>query len=207
MSRQSDQELADQIVKQANNPIEKGIDPNSNLAKFQASSGMLSSVGEKRDNAQPFLLPHFSESDLSQTYIAPPAPPSSGGGGGGSVICTKFYKLGLCEKEIYYCEHKWGGWLLKNDPFVMHGYYLWGVPLAKQLNRKTWYGRLLIKALHPVFNACSLETAAQQGVYRERSLFTKLLGKFTINVILLRMNRTLGKIRYSLEGRENVARV
>ncbi len=142
----------------------------------------------------------------SAPYFATPQAPAPSGGGGGSVICTKFYKLGLCEKEIYYCEHKWGGWLLKNDPFVMHGYYLWGVPLAKQLNRKTWQGRLLIKIMHPIFNACSLETAAQQGVYRPRSLFTKVLGKVTIALVLTRLNRLIGKTRYLLEGRENVAR-
>jgi hypothetical protein len=188
---------------QSQQNVNDAITASSNLHQQQISGGGMLSVPKSNST---FMLPEFSANSFAGTYVAPPAAASSGGGGG-SVICTKFYKLGLCEKEIYYCEHKWGGWLLKNDPFVMHGYYLWGVPLAKQLNRKTWYGRLLIKALHPVFNACSLETAAQQGVYRERSLFTKLLGKFTINVILLRMNRTLGKIRYSLEGRENVARV
>lgn len=134
------------------------------------------------------------------------SPPPASGGGGGSVICTKFYKLGLCEKEVFYAENKWGAWLLKNDPMVMHGYYLWGIPVAKQLNRVTWYGRLLIKIMYPFFNACSLETAAQQGVYRPRSRFTKALGKVTIALVLVRMNRLIGKTRSLLEGSSNVAR-
>jgi hypothetical protein len=189
-------------AEQAQQSANDAISSSSQQHQQQLNSGMLFSVPKNNTN---FMLPEFSTSDFAGTYIAPPA--TGGGDSGGSVICTKFYKLGLCEKEIYYCEHKWGGWLLKNDPFVMHGYYLWGVPLAKRLDKKTWTGRMLIKILHPIFNACSLETAAQQGVYRERSLFTKLLGKFTISVILLRMNRIIGKIRYALEGRENVARV
>jgi hypothetical protein len=169
-----------------------------------AANGMLAQLN-KESQAQnySFNAPTFSAGDFAGTYVAPQQ--SGGGGGGGSVICTKFYKLGLCEKEIYYCEHKWGGWLLKNDPFVMHGYYLWGIPLAKKLDRKTWFGRTLIKIIQPFFNACSLETAAQQGVYRPRSLFTKVLGKVTIALVLVRMNRLLGKTRYYLEGGRNYA--
>lgn len=185
---------------------------NQSIARQQATdnefeqkrAGMLHQnadyLSQSRQNQTPLVLPHFSDSDFS--YFTHPQADS----GGGSVICTKFYKMGMCEKEIYHCEHKWGGWLAKNDPFVMRGYYLWGIPLAKMLNKKTKIGRCFIKIVHPIFHACSLETAAQQGVYRPRSWLTKMTGKFFIATLLTRFNRTLGKIHYTLtKGKRNVA--
>ncbi len=97
-SRQSFLNTANSIIDDAN----AGIDQSTKIR-----SGMLSSLNSPKFSSDTVMMPEFKAGSLDSTYIAPPAP--SGGGGGGSVICTKFYKLGLCEKEIYYCEHKWGG--------------------------------------------------------------------------------------------------
>ena len=149
-------------------------------------------------------IPRYTVDDMP--YVSPPPQQQQQQQSGGSVICTKFYQLGLCEKEIYRAEHKWGIDLWKNEASGMHGYYWWGIPFARQLTRKTWQGRLLIKIMYPLFNAIALETASRYGVYRERTITTKITGKAG-SFILVNFCRFMGKVRILVEGNANVASV
>ena len=114
---------------------------------------------------------------------------------GGSVVCTKFYKLGYCDKELYHAEHAWGKAMFIKDPFNQHGYYWWGQPLARQMDKHTFKGRLVIKFLYPWFMATALENARKHGVVRERTFMQKWVGKATVFLILTHGNSLLGRIR------------
>jgi hypothetical protein len=48
-----------------------------------------------------------------------------GGGGGGKIICTKLYKLGLLNEDIYLADQAFGAKLVKTNPDIYNGYRAW----------------------------------------------------------------------------------
>ena len=77
----------------------------------------------------------------------------------GTVICTVYSDTGYLSKDIWNLDKRYGALLYRNDPELMRGYHIWGVPFAKFLRKKTFTSKLFRKVMWPIVKAWAEEMA------------------------------------------------
>lgn len=109
-------------------------------------------------------------SSAANTQIAAgnqPEQTTSGGGGGGSVVCSALVERDMLSRTLVVEEAQYiaGHWPKFKQ--AAKGYYLFGVPLAKQVRKHHWVANLCL----PIACACATEAARRGGSFRQKRWF------------------------------------
>jgi len=78
---------------------------------------------------------------------------------GETVICTVYSDTGYLSKDIWNLDKRYGTLVYRNDPELMRGYHVWGVPFANFLRKKTFTSKLFRKIMWPIVKAWAEEMA------------------------------------------------
>ena len=78
---------------------------------------------------------------------------------GGTVMCTAYYQMGWLPKEIWKLDRRYGVKVYREDPSLIEGYHLWGIPTANYICKETILARVLRKIMWPVVKAWAEEMA------------------------------------------------
>jgi hypothetical protein len=108
----------------------------------------------------------FSSSSLAPTTSSRPSqrPDRDGGSSsssddGGTVMCTAYCEMGYLPKEIWHLDRRYGVRVYRNDPALIEGYHVWGVPLANYIRKDTLGAKVLRAVMWPVVKAWAEEMA------------------------------------------------
>jgi hypothetical protein len=83
----------------------------------------------------------------------------SGSSGDGTVMCTAYCEMGYLPKEIWKLDRRYGVKMYRNDPELIEGYHMWGVPVANYLRKQTFGAKVLRAVMWPIVKAWAEEMA------------------------------------------------
>lgn len=76
-----------------------------------------------------------------------------------TVMCTAYYEMGMLPKEIWNLDRRYGVKVFRNDPLLLEGYHLWGIPTANYIRKKTFFANIARKIMWPIVKAWAEEMA------------------------------------------------
>ncbi len=74
-------------------------------------------------------------------------------------MCTAYYEMGMLPKEIWNLDKRYGVKVFRNDPLLLEGYHLWGIPVANYIRKKTFFANIARKIMWPIVKAWAEEMA------------------------------------------------
>ena len=82
---------------------------------------------------------HFGQikSDVSDMKDKVAKDVSKVASGDGTVMCSAYCKMGYLPKEIWKLDRRYGVKVLREDPALIQGYHLWGIPTANYIQKNT----------------------------------------------------------------------
>jgi len=83
----------------------------------------------------------------------------AGSSGDGTVMCTAYCEMGYLPKEIWKLDRRYGVKMYRNDPELIEGYHMWGVPVANYLRKQTFGAKVLRAVMWPIVKAWAEEMA------------------------------------------------
>ena len=83
----------------------------------------------------------------------------AGESGDGTVMCTAYCEMGYLPKEIWHLDRRYGVRVYRNDPALIEGYHVWGVPLANYIRKQTLGAKVLRAVMWPIVKAWAEEMA------------------------------------------------
>ena len=155
----------------------------SNASHAQSALGRFEQEQRTKDPMQRGMLnPSFFENRTQMTakdstYFATPQAqqPESGGM---SVMCTLMREYGYLEDDVFIADTLFGNLLAQTHPEIIVGYHAWARPLANYLR----HNAIFIPLFAYITQAWAYEMCEQLGVTKNRSTFSRLLGKIVMNV-------------------------
>jgi hypothetical protein len=209
--RPSSSELLAQYVTNNNaqlsqSPFAKFSNANPNLANFEAnlnqapvpSAGMLNSRISSFNNRA--ALPTYTDEDsfffktaetkqrefqekeaaaahamAEKQYALQKQQAASGDGG--SVICTLMHEYGYLEDDVFVADTLFGDMVDIENPAIAIGYHAWAKPFVNFLRNHV----IFIPLFAYITQAWAYEMAEQFGIVKNRSTFSRLLGKIVMN--------------------------
>ena len=110
--------------------------------------------------------------------------------GDGTVMCSVYCKMGYLPKEIWKLDRRYGVKVLREDPALIQGYHLWGIPTANYIQKNTLLAKTLRSVMWPIVKAWAEEMAhcMQPEKYKPN-----YVGK-TIKLVGEPFSRLVGKI-------------
>ena len=110
--------------------------------------------------------------------------------GDGTVMCSAYCKMGYLPKEIWKLDRRYGVNVLREDPALIQGYHLWGIPTANYIQKNTLLAKTLRSVMWPIVKAWAEEMAhcMQPEKYKPN-----YVGK-TIKLVGEPFSRLVGKI-------------
>ena len=124
--------------------------------------------------------------------------------GDGTVMCSAYCKMGYLPKEIWKLDRRYGVKVLREDPALIQGYHLWGIPTANYIQKNTLLAKTLRLVMWPIVKAWAEEMAhcMQPEKYKPNYFgkaikivgepFSRLCGK--IYKYQIRLSRTMKEI-------------
>lgn len=79
--------------------------------------------------------------------------------GDGTVMCSAYCKMGYLPKEIWKLDRRYGVKVLREDPALIEGYHLWGVPTANYIKKNTFVAKTVRALMWPIVKAWAEEMA------------------------------------------------
>lgn len=79
--------------------------------------------------------------------------------GDGTVMCSAYCKMGYLPKEIWKLDRRYGVKVLREDPALIQGYHLWGVPTANFIQKNTFIAKTVRALMWPIVKAWAEEMA------------------------------------------------
>ena len=79
--------------------------------------------------------------------------------GDGTVMCSAYCKMGYLPKEIWQLDRRYGVKVLREDPTLIKGYHLWGIPTANYIQKNTFFARIVRLLMWPIVKAWAEEMA------------------------------------------------
>tara|TARA_B100001769_G_scaffold260301_1_gene240815 strand:+ start:130 stop:1302 length:1173 start_codon:yes stop_codon:yes gene_type:complete len=122
----------------------------------------------------------------------------------GTVMCSAYCKMGYLPKEIWKLDRRYGVKVLREDPALIQGYHLWGIPTANYIQKNTLLAKTLRSVMWPIVKAWAEEMAhcMQPEKYKPNYVgktiklvgepFSRLVGK--IYKYQIRLSRTMKEI-------------
>ena len=122
----------------------------------------------------------------------------------GTVMCSAYCKMGYLPKEIWKLDRRYGVKVLREDPALIQGYHLWGIPTANYIQKNTLLAKTLRSVMWPIVKAWAEEMAhcMQPEKYKPNYVgkaiklvgepFSRLCGK--IYKYQIRLSRTVKEI-------------
>ena len=83
----------------------------------------------------------------------------AGKSGDGTVMCTAYCEMGYLPKKIWHLDRRYGVKVYRNDPELIEGYHVWGVPLANYIRKQTLGAKVLRAVMWPIVKAWAEEMA------------------------------------------------
>lgn len=83
----------------------------------------------------------------------------AGESGDGTVMCTAYCEMGYLPKKIWHLDRRYGVKVYRNDPALIEGYHVWGVPLANYIRKQTLGAKVLRAVMWPIVKAWAEEMA------------------------------------------------
>lgn len=77
----------------------------------------------------------------------------------GTVMCSAYCKMGYLPKEIWKLDRRYGVKVLREDPALIQGYHLWGIPVANYIQKNTFFAKILRSLIWPIVKAWAEEMA------------------------------------------------
>ena len=104
---------------------------------------------------------HFGQirKDVSNMKDQVASDVSSVAKGDGTVMCSAYCKMGYLPKEIWKLDRRYGVKVLREDPALIEGYHLWGVPTANYIKKNTFVARIVRALMWPIVKAWAEEMA------------------------------------------------
>jgi len=104
---------------------------------------------------------HFGQirSDVSEMKDKVASDVSSIAKGDGTVMCSAYCKMGYLPKEIWKLDRRYGVKVLREDPALIEGYHLWGIPTANYIQKNTLLAKTLRSVMWPIVKAWAEEMA------------------------------------------------
>lgn len=118
-----------------------------------------------------------------------------------TVMCTAYYEMGMLPKEIWNLDRRYGVKVFRNDPLLLEGYHLWGIPTANYIRKKTFFANIARKIMWPIVKAWAEEMAHCMKPAKYKPNY---FGK-TIKLVGEPFSRLVGKIykyQIHLSGRK-----
>lgn len=119
-------------------------------------------------------LPMFTASQFGSFKTPQPEQPESGGM---SVMCSLMHEYGYIDDDVIEVDNLFGKLLYETNPEILVGYHAWAKPLANFLRHHAIY----IPLFAYTTQAWAYEMAEQFGIVKNRSTFSRLLGKIVMN--------------------------
>ncbi len=122
----------------------------------------------------------------------------------GTVMCSAYCKMGYLPKEIWKLDRRYGVKVYREDPSLIEGYHLWGIPTANYIQKNTFFAKILRSLIWPIVKAWAEEMAhcMKPKEYKPNYVgkmikfvgepFSRLVGKFYKYQI--RLSRTMKEI-------------
>lgn len=98
-------------------------------------------------------------SDVGNAVTGGGSSDSGGGDDGGTVMCTAYCEMGYLPKKIWHLDRRYGVKVYRNDPALIEGYHVWGVPLANYIRKQTLGAKVLRAVMWPIVKAWAEEMA------------------------------------------------
>lgn len=154
----------------------------SNASHAQSALGRFEQEQRTKDPMQRGMLdPSFFQNRTQMTaedstYFATPQQqqPASGGM---SVMCSLMHEYGYIDDDVIEVDNLFGKLLYETNPEIIVGYHAWAKPLANFLRHHAIY----IPLFAYTTQAWAYEMAEQFGIVKNRSTFSRLLGKIVMN--------------------------
>ena len=147
----------------------------SSLNQYQKQLESRPSMSQGMLNIPKREMPVYSEKDFSYFKTAQPQQPESGGM---SVMCTLMREYGYLEDDVFIADTLFGNLLEQTNPEIIVGYHAWAKPFANFLRHHA----IFIPLFAYITQAWAYEMCEQLGVTKNRSTFSRLLGKIVMNV-------------------------
>ena len=77
----------------------------------------------------------------------------------GTVMCTAYCEMGYLPKAIWALDRRYGVKMYREDPTLIEGYHMWGVPVANYLRKQTLGAKVLRAVMWPIVKAWAEEMA------------------------------------------------
>ena len=61
----------------------------------------------------------------------------------GTVMCSAYCKMGYLPKEIWKLDRRYGVKVFREDPTLIEGYHLWGIPTANYIKKNTFFAKIV----------------------------------------------------------------
>ena len=78
---------------------------------------------------------------------------------GGTVMCSAYCKMGYLPKEIWKLDRQYGVKVYREDPALIEGYHLWGIPTANYIQKNTFFAKTFRSLMWPIVKAWAEEMA------------------------------------------------
>ena len=104
---------------------------------------------------------HFGQikSDVSDMKDKVAKDVSKVASGDGTVMCSAYCKMGYLPKEIWKLDRRYGVKVLREDPALIQGYHLWGIPTANFIQKNTFVAKTVRALMWPIVKAWAEEMA------------------------------------------------
>ena len=77
----------------------------------------------------------------------------------GTVMCSAYCKMGYLPKEIWKLDRRYGVKVYREDPSLIEGYHLWGIPVANYIQKNTFFAKIFRSLIWPIVKAWAEEMA------------------------------------------------
>ena len=77
----------------------------------------------------------------------------------GTVMCSAYCKMGYLPKEIWKLDRRYGVKVFREDPALIEGYHLWGIPTANYIQKNTFFAKIVRALMWPIVKAWAEEMA------------------------------------------------
>ena len=103
---------------------------------------------------------------------------SSSSSGGVTVMCTAYFEMGYLPREIWKLDRRYGVKMYRNDPTLIEGYHMWGVPVANYLRKQTFGAKVLRAVMWPIVKSWAEEMAHNMKPEKYKPNYVGKLIKF-----------------------------
>ena len=102
----------------------------------------------------------------------------AGSSGDGTVMCTAYCEMGYLPREIWKLDRRYGVKMYRNDPTLIEGYHMWGVPVANYLRKQTFGAKVLRAVMWPIVKSWAEEMAHNMKPEKYKPNYVGKLIKF-----------------------------